>query len=268
MLYKYCRTDGFDIVINSRLRLSKIDCLNDPFELAFGIDENSAYLNIQNEYQEDPCIMQRWSSTLDEHGISYDRASPTDILDKFTKFQISDFRRLPKILWESWNRSMGIACMSETMDIIQMWAHYTNNHKGIVVGLEESEFVTDKEAIITVCYRDKIVLLPVTGCPARLDEYAIKCFRDVLGRKETNWSYEKEIRLYGSLEEQDKDGYYYIEMPKSAIREVYLGLRSDDTTRTTAEYIRKREDYRHVRIFKMLQHKSEFKLTPQEILYG
>jgi hypothetical protein len=73
-----------------------------------------------------------------------------------------------------------------------------------------------------------MVLLPVTGHPARLDEYAAKCFREVLGRKETNWGYEKEIRLYGSLQEQEKDGHYYIEVPRSAIKEVYLGLRSDD----------------------------------------
>ncbi|HET6515229.1 MAG TPA: hypothetical protein VFG09_08715 [Thermodesulfovibrionales bacterium] len=135
MIYKYCRIDGFDILINSRLRLSRIAGLNDPFELAFGIDEDGAYLNIQNEYREDPYLMQTWISVLDERGISYDQASPADILDKFTEFQISDFRSLPNILRERWNQSMGIACMSEAVDVIQMWAHYTDNHKGIVVGL-------------------------------------------------------------------------------------------------------------------------------------
>jgi len=93
---------------------------------------HSAHLNIHNEYQKDPGIIQVWSSILTEQGVSYDRASPTDILDKFTKFQVSDFRRLPRILRENWNRNMGIACMSEAMDVIQMWAHYTDNHKGVM----------------------------------------------------------------------------------------------------------------------------------------
>ena len=53
MLYRYCRTDGFDIINNSRLRLSRIDRLNDPFELVYAIDEDSAYLNLKNEYTQD-----------------------------------------------------------------------------------------------------------------------------------------------------------------------------------------------------------------------
>jgi hypothetical protein len=268
MLYKYCKTDGLDIIINSRLRLSRIDRLNDPFELVFGIDEDSAHLNLRNEYGEDPNIITMWRATLEEQGIPHDTASPEDILDKFRKFQIKDFRRVQKILWESWNKSMGIACLSEAMDVIQMWAHYTDNHKGIVVGIEESEFVRDREAIIPVCYQDKMVLLPVTGHPKRLDRYAMKYFPEVLGRKETNWSYEKEIRLYARLDEPDKDGEYYIEIPKSAVREVYLGLRSDEKTRTIAERIRTQEQYRHLRIFKMIQHDAAFKLLPQEIVHG
>ncbi len=268
MLYKYCRTDGLDMVVNSRLRLSRIDRLNDPFELVFGIDEDGAHLNLRNEYEEDPNIIAMWSAILDEHGVSHDRASLADILDKFIQFQITDFRRMPKILWESWNRSMGIACMSEAMDVIQMWAHYADNHKGIVVGIEESEFVKDRKALIQVCYRDKMVLLPITGHFESLDAYALKCFSEVLGRKETNWSYEKEIRLYARMDEQDKDGHYYIEMPKSAVREVYLGLRSDEATRKIAECIRGREQNGHLRIFKMTRHSNAFKLAPQEIIDG
>ena len=266
MIYKYCRIDGFDIVTNSRLRLSRIDRLNDPFELAFGIDEDTAYANIKHEYAEDPNLLNLWRSVLGEHGIIHDGTSPADILVKFTEFQISDFRRLPKILCEHWNGTMGIACMSEAMDVVQMWAHYTDNHKGIVVGLEESEFVWDREAVITVCYRDRMVLLPVSGHPAKLDEYATTCFREVVARKETHWGYEKEIRLYGILQEQDPDGNYYLTLPKSAIKEVYLGLRSDDTTIALAECIKQRDDYRHLRIFKMRRHESAFKLEPYELL--
>ena len=265
MLYRYCKTDGFDIVTNSRLRLSRIDCLNDPFELAFGIDEDTAYSNIKNEYEEDPNLLNMWRSVIDKEGIVHDGTSPADILAKFTEFQINDFRRFHQILCKHWYNTMGIACMSEAMDVIQMWAHYTDNHKGIVVGLEESEFVRDREAVVTVCYRDKMVMLPVSGHPARLDEYAINCFREVVARKETRWGYEKEIRLYGTLQKQDPDGNYYLALPKSAIKEVYLGLRSDDTTRVLAECIKQRDEYRHLRIFKMHRHEKAFKLEPYEL---
>ena len=113
-----------------------------------------------------------------------------------------------------------------------------------------------------------MVLFPITGKPERLDAYAMKHFPEVLGRKQTDWSYEREVRLYGRLDEQDKDGEYYIQIPKSAIREVYLGLRSDESARANAESIKMREQYRHLRIFKMTKHDSAFKLVPQEIVDG
>ena len=63
---------------------------------------------------------------------------------------------------------MGVVCLSEAMNVIQMWAHYTENHKGIVVGIEESEFVSDRQAIVPVSYRDEMVLFPITGKPEGL----------------------------------------------------------------------------------------------------
>jgi hypothetical protein len=266
MLYKYCKTDGFDILKNCRLRLNRIENFNDPFELVFGIDEDTAPSNIKKEYEENPNIINAWAHTLDEQNISCDKTSPEDVLEKFIKFQIKDFNRVTKILWEHWNEKMGIVCFSESSDVIQMWAHYTENHKGIVVGIEESEFVKDKEALVTVCYRDKMVLFPVTGTPERLDQYAAKYIPEVVGRKESNWSYEKEIRIYTNLDEKDIDGNYYLKkIPASSIKEIYLGLRSDETTKLIAECIRQREEYKHLKIYKMGKHESAYKLKPQEI---
>jgi hypothetical protein len=156
--------------------------------------------------------------------------------------------------------------MSEDMDVIQMWAHYADGHKGIVVGIEESEFVRDREAVITVCYRDKTVLFPVTGNIPRLNQNTAKYVPEVLARKETHWCYEKEIRFYGKLEDCHRDGHYYFNIPSKAIKEIYLGLKSDKTTRREALRLKERKEYSHLRIYKMLRHESAFKLTPQEIL--
>ncbi len=265
MLYKYCNTNGFDILKNSRLRLSRIDRFNDPFELIFGVDEDSALINIKKEYEENSDIINEWMDILSSQNITYNEASPADILEKIAKFKIADFQRAIKILWENWNQEMGIVCLSESMDVIQMWAHYTDNHKGIVVGLEEGEFVKNKESIITVCYRDKMVLFPVTGRLDNLEQYTTKYIPEVLGRKETNWSYEKEIRIYGDLNEKEADGHYYINIPILCIKEIYLGISSDSTTELIASCIKKRDEFKHLKIFKMTKHASAYKLTPQEL---
>lgn len=268
MLYKYCKTDGFDILKNRRLRFKRFKDFNDPFELMFGIDEATAPTNLKKECEETPNIINEWAYTLDKQNIAYDKTSREDILDKFTNFQIKDFKNMPERLREDLNEKMGIVCFSESPDVIQMWAHYTENHKGIVVGIEESELVEDIEHLHlhTVCYRDKMVLFPVTGIPERLNQYATKYFPEVVHRKESNWGYEKEIRIYTELDDKDIDGNYYTQkIPALSIKEVYLGLRSDDTTKLMAECIKQREEYKHLKIFKMMKHKSAYKLEPEEI---
>ena len=266
MIYKYCKTDGFDILNNCRLRFSRIDSFNDPFELMIGIDENTAHNNIKKEYEEIPEIIDGWARTLDSEGISYDKSSPKDILNKFTNFQINDFKKAFKTLGDYLKGDMGIVCFSKSPDIIQMWAHYTDNHKGIVVGLDENEFIPDKENLFTVCYDDNIVLIPITGIPDRLDRNADKLIPKIVRRKESNWSYEKEVRVYATFSEIDLDGYYYYkEIPTSAIKEVYLGLRSDDTTKLIAGCLKKKAEYNHIKIYKTHKHETAFKLVPQEI---
>jgi hypothetical protein len=36
MLYKYCKIDAFDILLKARLLTSRLEKINDPFELVFG----------------------------------------------------------------------------------------------------------------------------------------------------------------------------------------------------------------------------------------
>lgn len=265
MVYKYCKTDGFDILKNCRLKLNRFENFNDPFELVFGVDEETAPRNIKKELEENPNIIKELARILDDQNISYDKTSTEDILDKFINFRIEDFKRAINLVWAEWSKKMGIVCFSESPDVIQMWAHYTENHKGIVIGIEESEFVDDKEVLVTVCYRDNMVLFPVTCIEEKIYQYAIKCIREVISRKESNWSYEKEIRIYGNLEEKEADGNYYHKIPTSCIKEIYLGLRSDEKTKLIADCIKQKDEYKHLKIFKMMQHKSAYKLVPEEI---
>ncbi len=264
MLYKYCDTKGFGILLKSRFRLRKFDDFNDPFELLFGIDVDCGLSNIKREYKENSNIINDWIRRLDNQGIKYSKNSEEDILDKFNKLNISDFLKIPDILKEHWKETIGIVCLSESMDNIQMWAHYTENHTGIVVGIEESEFVKDKESIIRVCYRDKMVLLPITIYKEDFDQNILN-LREVLSRKETMWSYEKEIRLYVNLDEKDIDGHYYIDIPASSIKETYLGLRSPEDTRLLAKCIKQKDEYEHLKIYEMVRHESAYKLLPKEI---
>ena len=264
MLYKYCTADGFDILLQSRLKAARIEDFNDPFELVFGVDQDTALENIKREFEENPELTRAWLRLLDDQKIQYYKSSPEDIAEKATLFQIRDFGRVANEIRKNWNEKMGIVCLSESPDVIQMWAHYAENHKGIVLGIEESDFMEDKSALVEVNYRHEMVCLPITATPEKLNQYD-KYILDVIRRKESNWIYEKEIRLYVNLDEKDSDGNYYFKIPASSIKEIYLGLRSHETAELIAKSIKQRDEYNHLRIYKMGRHESAYKLKPQEI---
>lgn len=264
MIYKYCTTDGFDILLKARLKAARIKDFNDPFEIMFGVDEETALDKIKKEYEDNENIVNFWKLLLNDQTIEHDRNSVEDIINKITEFQIKSLKKGIQKIRENWDEKKGIVCLSESADIIQMWAHYTDNHKGIVIGFDEKQFVENEEGLVKVCYQDEMVLLPVTATPEGLDQYE-EYIVNVLMTKESNWRYEKEVRLYVDLDEKDVDGNYYVKIPPSSIIEIYLGLRSDETTEIIAKSIKQRTGYRHLRIYKMKKHESSFKLVPEEL---
>jgi hypothetical protein len=145
-----------------------------------------------------------------------------------------------------------------------MWAHYTDNHKGIVVGLDENQFIQDKLQLVKVCCQDDMALLPVTAVSEKVKQYG-KYFDNVIRRKESKWLHEKEVRLYTTLEERDPNGNYYVNIPPSSITELYLGLRSEETTEIIAKSIKERKEYTQLKIYKMEKHERAFKLLAIEL---
>lgn len=245
--------------MKAKLKVTRIENFNDPFELVFGVDEESAFDNIKKEYESNKNIINDWQYLLDDQKIEYDKNSIEDIIEKVTQFQIKDFKKSILSIRENWNEKMGVICLSESPNIIQMWAHYADKHRGIVIAIDENQFVQDRKTLVKVCYGDEMVLLPVPATPAKLEQYG-EYIVEVIRRKESNWGYEKEVRLYATLNKKD-----YFDIPQSSITEIYLGLRSPETTEIIAKSIKQRKEYNHLRIYKMDRHESAFKLVPKEL---
>lgn len=264
MLYKYCDPRGIDILRNRRLKASKIQELNDPFELAFGIDEETAVEKMTAEYNENPKILGFWKRVLRSQKIAFNPRSKTDIIEKTAHFQVSDLNKVTIIIKEKWDTTMGVTCLTEDPSVIQMWAHYTGNHSGFVIGVDEKVFVKDSRALVKVEYCKDMLLLPVTGDMRKLAEYE-KHIAGLLGRKEEKWAYENERRLYLRLLEKNIDGNYYSEIPAAAIQEIYLGLNSSELNLKEVQSLRLSSGLEHLKVFKMTRHKLKYKLIPIQI---
>ncbi|MCA2015891.1 DUF2971 domain-containing protein [Vibrio tritonius] len=96
----------------------------------------------------------------------------------------------------------GVSSFTETRDNLLMWAHYAEQHKGMVVGFDSNhEFFTSKYINEDNSHEGKLCrVLYRKERLCKVDDYLM----DVFIHKSEEWSYEKEHRMVLALEKADK----------------------------------------------------------------
>jgi hypothetical protein len=266
VLYKYCDFNGFDILLNSRLKASSFDELNDPFELQFGPDTDKALTGMRGVF-ESPEHIEALKEFLVEQGIPFNKDSIEDVLAKGSEHRVKNTSEIIKSIRDGWRLNMGVICLSRTNDSVQMWSHYADNHKGIVVGFDENEISKDPRALVEIDYKAEMVRLPVAFSQKELQSLTPlykQLLVDVLRTKEQGWAYEKEVRVYSTKTEINADGKFYYPLKSGVIKEIYLGWKASELAEYTAKAL-KADKYPEVKIFKMHVGVDAFKLLPQVI---
>lgn len=130
--------------------------------------------------------------------------------------------------WDEKVRHLRILCLSAIGDSAAMWAHYADNHRGVVLQFESSDERDSAFLLATpVIYRTEAPGLPLVDRWARAflgeeeidwDEYFHECYY-VKGEE---WGYEKEYRAI-SAELNDSRLYYDSPFFREDLRCVVLG---------------------------------------------
>ncbi|MCX5866030.1 MAG: DUF2971 domain-containing protein [Proteobacteria bacterium] len=156
-----------------------------------------------------------------------------------------------------WNRNTAILSLTRQPLNALMWAHYGEEHKGLVIGFDAkiNEFTCDKTNLVPVQYGNVIYTnkkpdTPFLSKPTEAikvgETFHFRC--DQLERlqrtflfKPACWSYEEEVRIAkcikgieksktlksGTFSEikVDERPLYLLHIPKGAIKEIYVGVR-------------------------------------------
>jgi hypothetical protein len=136
-----------------------------------------------------------------------------------------------RIGMRNWKRKMGaqygMLCFSKTWRNPVQWSHYADRHRGLALGFE----VPDGHAI-DVMYKEhrskeEIGELLFSDSADRREEM----MQRFLSTKYAHWSYEKEMRIYTTLEEKDvSTGLYFQYFSESLkLSEVIVGAESEVT---------------------------------------
>ena len=251
MLYKYlttCRALG---LLNScKIWLSQPDALNDPYEcepavklesiLNLPVDSDS---NLQ-ELVEDISGSRYWISVFSDESaydsfVSAYKMFPRLVLnllvwrrnqERNVDLEICAHEELKKII----RLNARVFSASKCWDSLLMWAHYADEHRGVVIGFDENTIFEhnslENPEWRRVCYSKKRLILDIA------DPEFVQKF---LTEKPVAWRYEREYRLIYPIRYLEKSEHRDRSNPEGsllgisprAIKEIYLGSRTAEETR-------------------------------------
>ena len=239
VLYKYVTPARADVLRRRRVRFTQPGDFNDPFEFRPRIEAAASDEDMRAYVEE------HFDKLVDQELEKYGALAKLVAGPNFRELLLKQKRRLPE-LWRLLqpqvlrgvtpaidaflNLNVGVLCLSEVRDSILMWGHYTDNHRGLVIGFDSTHpFFTRRRSVsdefgflrqVTYQVQRPKVTLTDTTSPAWFQT------------KSPDWAYEKEWRIVRILSDADErvavDPYpiCLFEFAPDAVREVIFGMRA------------------------------------------
>lgn len=236
-VFKYHRINKFlyDLLINNEIWFSNPFSFNDPFDCNLTIDCNNTPEQIRKYYK-----IANWKKSA-ETDKQIQRLIATSFQDK-EAFQ----KKINEISKKTIGK-LGLSCFTQTKDNLLMWAHYTEDHKGVCLEFDH----TKDEAFFTPFKKVTYVkAYPIYNYYNDKNNVVAQ----LMLHKSSHWKYEKEIRLI-----KKKSGIYSFN-PESLIG-IYFGDRtSEEQIQTILKLVRERQKYNQTKFYKARIHTNDYKL--------
>jgi len=247
-LYKYVCADRIDILQNNQIRFTPTSSLNDPFEMTPVFDRLAEGDIIDAQFLEqvrhcfDDEIAPELPLELHEQAWQYAQKQLNDKtgtarrnLDVTINFATRRFQKEFARLMKTHRAHMGVLSLSECLDNLLMWSHYADEHRGLVIAIDETHpSINARRNDTDEFHHPRLVLYA--------DEKPIPHLMDMDGTswlltKSRDWAYEQEWRVLKPLiepgEEPPSSGVRIdlFDLPADAIEGVILGARCPEETR-------------------------------------
>lgn len=241
-------TRFIEMLRSPSIRFTQPDFLNDPYECHLTLDRNALMADYRKHRKAHSPEM-----ADDQLNQSVEMAEDQLVIDALLHYR-------------EMRLSFGIVSLTEDPLQLLMWAHYGDEHRGVVVELDISHQAIRPSSnggdsysgIEKVTYsKDKVFGMPMPDTMI-----------DVLSRKSPEWAYEREWRLIRTLNltRRATPDVFVVDFDLSAVKSVYLGARFPAERLEEMTQLLKANGGSHIKLWKVdiAPHRFELRVTEIE----
>jgi len=181
LVYKYVVPERIDVLEHSRIRFTQPAALNDPFET----------LPCYAEYNQHAI-----ETFLSKSGMTRETASAALLraAESAAEFLVTNIREL-------WSQHFTILSVTKKRNNLLMWSHYTNSHRGFVIGFDSrNPFFRPGngkalDALRAVAYSQTRWMIPKGDMSDFSREKRMEANAKIFFTKSVDWCYEEEMRV-------------------------------------------------------------------------
>jgi len=238
MLFKYLPIERVDVLENLKIRFSPLASLNDPFECQPLVDMKNECSQLLEQIHSG--LDELWEHTANEEKTEENRTFlekkraelVSDVKEKTNSFVVG--QELMSLLSDN----LGVLSLSRTENNLLMWSHYADEGKGIVIGFDDEHSFFKQQNLAGRSTRPIPVVY--TNKRSKIVPDEDRYYEKLLCEKPRDWAYEEEERLFRVFlskgDSLTKDAYgmdvILTDLPKTAIKAVYLGYSISEQTKT------------------------------------
>lgn len=227
ILWKYCGTRAVPLIDTLRLKLTRPNEFNDPFELSPGAFGTLTAVDVERFY-DDP----EWVAHWNPPSLPEDPDKRRGALEIGARTLGSVAAEIMAEELARTSETRAVICLSADPSSLLMWSHYSENHCGFVVGIAPRRL--GDLPIFPVEYVDRRVVYKAT---TPLKVHPEPRVLDMFLRKARQWSYEREFRSIWPLTELIPGSIgdtpaHFLPLSGEAIVEVRLGCRASAALET------------------------------------
>lgn len=308
ILYKYFHDGRTDVLENGMIRYTQPKEFNDPFEALPYIkavaDDKAIHESAEKMWDKDDIFYETLEKRLSENPQiqslpqQHQKLLRTlaarkmeQLIPRFKPFAKNLFTNSmslkgppKKIMHQTIvgaiNDAIGILCLTETHENLLMWSHYSNSHKGFVVGFDRRHeyFNQTKEKIglagfvKKVRYTDERPEVTFFDSNLSKEENLDNWVRNFIWVKSEEWKYEDEWRMVNTLRDADSKieingtKIFLFNFPLDTISSIYLGCKMEtEVKKKIISLVSDISLMENVEIYESQIHERKYKLTFNKI---